>query len=46
MLFSSYIPSLLLFGVCLKKAFCMLYDTLCGRFVLNEGNVAGYASFI
>ncbi len=27
---------------CLKNAFCQLYVTVCGRFVPNEGGVAGY----
>ena len=27
---------------CLKKAFCKMCVTVCGRFCLNEGGVAGY----
>ena len=30
--------------VCLKNAFCKIYVTLCGRFCLNEGGVAGYVN--
>ena len=29
---------------CLKKAFCKMYVTICGRFCLIEGGVAGYAN--
>ena len=31
-------------GVCLKNAFCKIYVTICGRFCLNEGGVAGYVN--
>ena len=27
---------------CLKKAFCKMYVTICGRFCPDEGVVAGY----
>ncbi|MFR5940010.1 MAG: DUF6783 domain-containing protein, partial [Ruminococcus sp.] len=27
---------------CLKKAFCKMYVTICGRFCPDEGAVAGY----
>ena len=30
--------------VCLKNAFCKIYVTICGRFCLNEGGVAGYVN--
>ena len=29
---------------CLKKAFCKMCVTVCGRFFLNEGGVAGYVN--
>ena len=29
---------------CLKKAFCKMCVTVCGRFCLNEGGVAGYVN--
>ena len=29
---------------CLKNAFCKMCVTICGRFRLNEGCVAGYAN--
>ena len=29
---------------CLKNAFCKMYITICGRFRLNEGGVAGYGN--
>ena len=29
---------------CLKNAFCKIYVTICGRFCLNEGGVAGYVN--
>ena len=29
---------------CLKNAFCKMYITICGRFLLNEGGVAGYGN--
>ena len=31
---------------CLNIAFCQMYDPLSGRFVLNEGGVAGYVDRI
>ena len=30
--------------VCLKNAFCKMYATICGRFCLNKGGVAGYVN--
>ena len=29
---------------CLKNAFCQMYFTICGRFVPNEGRIAGYVT--
>ena len=29
---------------CLKNAFCKMCITICGRFYLNEGGVAGYVN--
>ena len=29
---------------CLKNTFCKMYITICGRFRLNEGGVAGYGN--
>ena len=29
---------------CLKNAFCKMYATICGRFYLNKGGVAGYVN--
>ena len=29
---------------CLRNAFCKMYITICGRFRLNEGGVAGYGN--
>ena len=29
---------------CLKNAFCKMCITICGRFRLNEGGVAGYGN--
>ena len=29
---------------CLKNAFCKMYATICGRFCLNKGGVAGYVN--
>ena len=29
---------------CLKNAFCKMCVTICGRFRLNEGGVAGYVN--
>ncbi|WP_334297537.1 DUF6783 domain-containing protein [Anaerobutyricum hallii] len=29
---------------CLKNAFCKMCVTICGRFYLNEGGVAGYVN--
>ena len=29
---------------CLKNAFCKMYITICGKFRLNEGGVAGYGN--
>ena len=29
---------------CLKNAFCKMHITICGRFRLNEGGVAGYVN--
>ena len=29
---------------CLKNAFCKMCVTICGRFRLNEGGVAGYGN--
>ena len=31
---------------CLKKAFCKIYLTICGKFCPDEGTVAGYGSRI
>ena len=31
---------------CLKKAFCKMYVTICGRFCSDEGAVAGYGNRI
>ena len=31
---------------CLKKAFCKMCVTICGRFCLDEGAVAGYGNRI
>ena len=33
-------------GACLKNAFCKMYVTICGRFCLNEGGVAGYVNWM
>ena len=30
--------------MCLKNAFCKMCITICGRFRLNEGGVAGYVN--
>ena len=30
--------------MCLKNAFCKMYATICGRFCLNKGGVAGYVN--
>ena len=56
LLFSFYkchINSLLLFSkvhpyprLCLKNAFCKMCVTICGRFRLNEGGVAGYFNWM
>ena len=32
------------FRACLKNAFCKMCVTICGRFRLNEGGVAGYVN--
>ena len=29
---------------CLKNAFCQMCVTICGRFVPNEGRIAGYVT--
>ena len=34
------------FRACLKNAFCKMCVTICGRFRLNEGGVAGYANWM
>ena len=34
----------LLARACLKNAFCKMCVTICGRFRLNEGGVAGYVN--
>ena len=41
-----YLENLLLFWLraCLKKAFCKMCVTICGRFCPIEGGVAGYAN--
>ena len=31
-------------SVRLKNDFCKMYATICGRFRLNEGSVAGYVN--
>ena len=31
-------------GACLKKAFCKMYVTICGRFCPIKGGVEGYAN--
>ena len=36
----------LCFRACLKKAFCKMCATICGRFRPNEGAVAGYGNRI
>ena len=33
-----------MFRACLKKAFCKMCVTVCGRFYPNEGGVAGYGN--
>ena len=40
--FSMLMPINLDARACLKKAFCKMCVTVCGRFCLNEGGVAGY----
>ena len=34
------------FRACLKNAFCKMCVTICGRFRLNEGGVAGYVNWM
>ena len=43
-----YLENLLLFWLraCLKKAFCKMCVTICGRFCPDEGAVAGYGNRI
>ena len=43
-----YLENLLLFWLraCLKKAFCKMCVTICGRFRPDEGAVAGYGNRI
>ena len=43
-----YLENLLLFWLraCLKKAFCKMCVTICGRFLPDEGAVAGYGNRI
>ena len=43
-----YLKNLLLFWLraCLKKAFCKMCVTICGRFCPDEGAVAGYGNRI
>lgn len=36
----------LCFRACLKKAFCKMFVTICGRFRPNEGAVMGYGNRI
>ena len=41
------IPSICLKSrACLKNAFCKMCVTICGRFRLNEGGVAGYVNWM
>ena len=42
--FSMLMPVNLDARACLKKAFCKMCVTVCGRFFLNEGGVAGYVN--
>ena len=42
--FSMLMPVNLDARACLKKAFCKMCVTVCGRFCLNEGGVAGYVN--
>ena len=42
--FSMLMPINLDARACLKKAFCKMCVTVCGRFFLNEGGVAGYVN--
>ena len=42
--FSMLMPVNLDARACLKKAFCKMCVTVCGRCCLNEGGVAGYVN--
>ena len=42
--FSMLMPVNLYARACLKKAFCKMCVTVCGRCCLNEGGVAGYVN--